>query len=583
MTVDLTSATSVTEVIRWHVARHPERLAVAQVTDPDEPDGIRWWSYGRLDEQARRVAAWLQERGARGDRVLLFYPSGHDFVAAFLGCLYAGMVALPAPIPGAYRHEQRRARAIAVNSGASIVCTDSESRDAVAGWAADAMTGVEVTATDTIDADPDRCRIHPADRDTLALLQYTSGSTADPKGVMIAHGNLLVNAEAVRTGLGLDAGTRFGGWIPNYHDMGLMGLITPPLLYGGSTALMRPATFLKRPHLWLRMVHQLDIQLSAAPSFAYDLCVRRVRDEHLNGVDLSGWRYAINGSEPVVASVLDAFRERFAGVGFRPETMLPCFGMAEATVFVSGTARRATRVDRVDADRLAAHRFEIASGTRGRDLVSCGAVHDLDVRIVDPDSGTVLGANEVGEIWLRGGSVSHGYWQEPAATAATFGHRTAGGEEGFLRTGDLGVLHDGELYVTGRIKETMVIRGRNLYPQDIEHELRLQHRELDSAVGAVFTVPSGPAGDEVLVVTHEVKGRLDPGALAELARNMRQTVAREFGIRAGGVALLRRGSVRRTTSGKIQRSAMRDLYLQRELGALHVDQDEHLVRSGDAR
>ena len=210
-------------------------------------------------------------------------------------------------------------------------------------------------------------------------------------------------------------------------------------------------------------------------------------------------------------------------------------------------------------------------------------MHGLEVRIVDPDTGAALNPDEIGEVWLRGDSVSRGYWEQAAATAATFGNRTTAGEEGFLRTGDLGLLHDGELVVTGRIKEAMVIRGRNLYPQDIEHELRQQHEELDSSVGAVFTVPAGPTGDEVLVLTHEVRGRLAPAALADLARGMRQTVAREFGVRAGGVALLRRGGVRRTTSGKIQRTAMRDLFLQRELGALHLDQDDHLVGSVDAR
>nr|QRW40796.1 acyl-CoA synthase [bacterium] len=584
MTADLTSAASLVEVIRGNIARHPERLAVAEVADPDEPDGVRWWSYGRLDEQARRVAAHLTERGAPGDRVLLFFAGAHGFVAAFLGCLYAGMVALPAPIPGRYQHEQRRARGIARDSGARFVLTGSGSRDVVAGWAAEALPGVEVTAVDTLVTDPGNCRIHPADRNTLAVLQYTSGSTSDPKGVRITHGNLLANADTLCATVGADAETRFGGWIPNFHDMGLMGMIVPPLLCGGSTALMRPETFLMRPHLWLRMVHRLGIHLSAAPSFAYRLCVRRIRDDHLAGVDLSRWRYTINGSEPVAANVLEEFQERFAAVGFRPESMMPCFGLAEATLFVSGSAGRPPRIHRADADRLAAHRFvPVAPGGRGRDLVSCGRVHDLDVRIVDPDSGAVLGPDEIGEIWLRGASVSRGYWQQPAATAATFGHRTAAGEEGFLRTGDLGLLHDGELLVTGRLKETMVIRGRNLYPQDVEHELRLHHSELDATAGAVFSVPAGPAGDEVLVLTHEVRGRLAADTLAELARGMRQTVAREFGVRAGAVALLRRGGVRRTTSGKIQRTAMRTLFLQRELSALHLDRDGDLADGGDVR
>lgn len=547
---------------------------MALVTDPDEPGGVVWWTFEELDEHARRTAAWLQLTCAPGDRVLLLYPSGPAFVAALLGCLYAGMVAVPAPVPGRYQHERRRARAIVDDSDASCVLTDSAGEAAVRQWADDAMPGVALAVTDTLDSDPADATVWAAGRETLAVLQYTSGSTADPKGVMVTHGNLLANASSVCAALGITADMRFGGWIPTYHDMGLMGQVITPLVLGASTALMMPTAFLKRPHLWLRMIDRLGITVSSAPNFAYELCARRVRDDQLGDVDLSGWHYAINGSEPIVASALDAFHDRFARFGYRAETMVPCFGMAETTLFVSGTAGRAPRVVTVDPGALEAHRFEaLESGGRGRDLVSCGTVRDLDVRIVDLASHALVEDGRVGEVWLRGASVSPGYWRQPAATAATFGNNTAGGEDGFLRTGDLGVLYDDELFVTGRHKETMVIRGRNLYPQDVEHELRRQHRELESAVGAVFAAQSAETGDEVLVITHEVSVRLSATDLAALASGMRRTVAREFGVRPGGVALLPRGGVRRTTSGKIQRTAMRRLYLRRQLTALHLDQD----------
>lgn len=574
--VDLAHATSVTSVIREHVRRCGTHDAVGRVIDPGEPNGVTWWSYAVLDEQARRIGAWLQERGAPGDRVLLFYPNGPDFVAALLGCLYAGMVALPAPVPGAYQHELRRAAAIARNSRAAFVLTDAAARETVAAWAEQTLPAAAVLATDgEVPADPGACRVVEGTRETLAVLQYTSGSTSDPKGVQITHGNLLHNAENLHKGLELGPDTRCGAWIPNYHDMGLMGLIFPQLLLRLPTMLMSAASFLKRPHLWLQMVSKLGVTYTAAPNFAYDLCVRRITDEQIAELDLSSWQYAINGSEPVRADVLDAFLRRFAPAGLRARSIVPAYGMAEATVYVSATAHRKPVVQRADPARLEAHHLTGAKpGAPARELVSCGHAHHLDVRIVDPQTRRVLAEDEVGEIWLRGDSISSGYWEQPAATAETFHQRTADGEDGFLRTGDLGVLHDGELYVTGRIKETLIIRGRNLYPQDIEHELRMHHRQLDGGVGAVFTVPHGRTGNDVLVVTHEIRGRLVAEDLAALAQGMRQTVAREFGTRLGGVALLRRGGVRRTTSGKIKRAEMRDLFLQRQLPALHLDHDD---------
>jgi acyl-CoA synthetase (AMP-forming)/AMP-acid ligase II len=570
--VVLTEANSVTAVIREHVRTSGGLPAVAAVTDAAAgPAGTSWWTYADLGERAGRVATWLQQRCAPGDRVLLFFPGGPDFAAALVGCLYAGVVALPAPVPGRYRHELKRAAAIAENSGAVHVLTDSANRPQVSSWAAEVIPHGSVAAIDELPIRPAPLRAVHAGRDTLAVLQYTSGSTSDPKGVEITHGNLLDNSRRLIDAFGLDRHTRFGGWIPNYHDMGLMGQIIPALVLGTVSIHLNPVAFLKRPFAWLQMIGEHGITFSAAPNFAYELCTRRVSDDQLEKLDLSSWRHACNGSEPVRASVLEAFIERFGAAGFRPEAMLPCYGMAEATVFVSGTPHRRPVVLRADPAGLEqGHLVAAAPGGPARELVSCGAVHGMEARIVDPDTAAVLPDDTVGEIWLRGGSVSRGYWRQPSATAATFEQVTADGEGRFLRTGDFGLRHEGDLYVTGRLKETLVIRGRNLYPQDIEHELRAHHQELDAGVGAVFTVPDN-RGAEVLVLTHEIKGRMGEAQLADLAGAMRQTVAREFGVHAGGVALMRRGGVRRTTSGKIQRAAMRRLFLGGELETMHLD------------
>lgn len=585
MNMGFEHVSSVTDLIREHVRTRGEQVAVTLVRELDKPDGATALSYRQLDHEARRVASWLQERFPAGERALLLYPVGVDFVAAFLGCLYAGMIAVPAPLPGQYQHQRRRVKAIARDAGISAVLTDSANLASVSDWAqAEGLTQVQCLATDTEDfGKPDTWTMPPTSRETLALLQYTSGSTGDPKGVMISHHNLLHNVDSFRRGLGFSERTRFGGWIPLYHDMGLMAQLLPALFLGSDCVLMTPNAFVMRPHLWLRMIDKYGIGYSAAPNFAYELCRRRITDAQLAQIDLSRWEYAANGSEPVQASTLLAFAERFSSAGFRKDALCPCYGMAEATVYISGCAHRAPVIHHVDAGLLARHEFKQADpGQATRDLVSCGPARDYDVRVVNPETCQVLPDGRVGEIWLRGASVSRGYWHNEQATRATFQAVTADGDSGYLRTGDLGLIHGGEIYVTGRIKEMLIVHGRNLYPQDIEHEVRAQHPELSTRFGAVFTV-SAPDEEESVVVTHEIKGRFSEERLHEITSSIKQTVLREFGVRAAGVALLKPGSVQRTTSGKIQRSAMRQLFLAGALTPIHEELDPQVSRARQQR
>ena len=566
---------SVTELIREHVRTRPDQVAVTLVRDLDKEGGATSLSYAQLDHEARRVASWLRERFPTGDRILLLYPVGVDFVAAFLGCLYAGMIAVPAPLPGQYQHQRRRVKAIAKDASISAILTDSANLPSVSEWTgAEGLTQVQCLATDTADfGTPDAWTMPPTSRETLALLQYTSGSTGNPKGVMVAHHNLLHNVDSFRRGLGFTEKTRFGGWIPLYHDMGLMAQLLPALFLGSDCVLMTPNAFVMRPHLWLRMIDKYGIGFSAAPNFAYELCRRRVTDAQLAQIDLSRWEYAANGSEPVQASTLLAFAQRFAPAGFREEALCPCYGMAEATVYISGCAHRRPVIHAVDAGRLARHEFKLAEpGQATRALVSCGPASDYDVRIVNPETGQVLPQGQVGEIWLRGESVARGYWHNEQATRATFQASTADGDGGYLRTGDLGLVHGDEIYVTGRIKEMLIVHGRNLYPQDIEHEVRAQHAELSTRFGAVFTV-SAPDEEEAVIVTHEIKGRFSVERLREITSSIKTAVSREFGVRVAGVVLLKPGNVQRTTSGKIQRSAMRELFLANTLIPIHEDLD----------
>ncbi|MFJ6609051.1 fatty acyl-AMP ligase [Streptomyces sp. NPDC091289] len=570
---DLSGAPNVVDVLTEHARTRGDFRAVAIVPDPSDPASTRWTTYEQLDRAARGCAVDLLRSCRPGDRALLLLPNSAEFVVALLGCFYAGLVPVPSSMPGRYKQDRRRVSAIAGDAEIAAVLTGSDDLDDVLAWTEAESLDVPLLVPD-IDPAPltEPFVPHAADPHDLALLQYTSGSTSDPRGAQVTHRNLLLNALAIDTHLPVREGQRYGGWIPNYHDMGLMGHILTPLLAGRGIALMTPAAFLRRPRAWLELVDQYDIGLSAAPNFAYELCLTRVPEDSIADLDLSRWTRTISGSEPVKASVLEAFAERFAPAGLRPEQLTPCYGMAETTLMISTTSGRAPRVLTVDSDALGTGRVAPAADGAGRALVSCGAPRHLEARIVDPATGDALPEGSVGEIWLRGELVVAGYWRNPGATAATFGNRVANDPAdvgGWLRTGDLGALVDGEVYVTGRIKEMMIVRGRNIYPHDIEHELRRQHEELRETVGSVVSVAVG--AEERIVVIHEVRRRAQDEELARLAAGMRLTVAREFGLRADAVLLMRRGAVRRTTSGKVQRGAMQALYADGELEPLWAD------------
>ncbi|KUO02933.1 peptide synthetase [Streptomyces caeruleatus] len=529
---------------------------------------------------SRRIASWLQERLSPGDRALLLYSPGIEFTTAFSACVYAGVIAVPAPLPGRYRHERRRLAAIARDAGVRAILTQQGDLPDVEKWIAEeGVVGAVCHPTDAGDGDPDAWTAPEVSSDTLALLQYTSGSTGDPKGVMVTHGNLVANVDRMVRMFGNDSDTTYGGWIPLYHDMGLIGLMLPGLLCGSGYVQMDPMSFLRRPYHWLRMLDACDVNFTAAPDFGYEMCVRRVTDEQLATLDLSRLK-AANGSEPVRADVVTAFTERFAAAGLRPEALIPVYGLAEATLMASGTSGRPPLCTEVDAAALENRDLRPATGTHpARVLVGCGAPSGSDALIVDPDSGEPLPDGRIGEIWLDGPCVTAGYWENDTVTDATFHARTSDGRGPFLRTGDLGALLDGDLYITGRRKDVLVLHGRNLHPSDIEYELRSQHEELEGLHGAAFMVGHDDGVDTApaIVAVHEIRAHWGAERLGEIAVDMKQTVAREFGVPVAAVALVRPAGVRRTTSGKVQRSAMRALYLAGELDTLHLAEDPLLT------
>ncbi|MFF3625583.1 fatty acyl-AMP ligase [Streptomyces sp. NPDC002467] len=539
-------------------------------------------SYAGLDAAARTLAVRLRAHGAQGQPVLLLYPQGSEFLKAFTGCLYAGAIAVPAPLPGDRGERLKRVSGIIKDTGARLVLTDEANAAEVSLWLAmETRAEVVVLASDVIGADgrgqdavgeaaADDWQPPATGPDDLAFLQYTSGSTSRPRGVMVSHRNLLANEAAIGRALGTSPADRFGSWLPHYHDMGLIAHLLHPLWLGSTSVQMSATAFVKRPVHWLRMISEYGVTVGGGPNFCYDLCLRRVTDAQLAELDLSSWRLALNGAEPVRADTLDAFTARFAAAGLRAEGMYPAYGLAEATLIVSGAVpgrpyrRRTADPAGLEHDELRAP----APGEAGRTLVSSGPVdQDFDLRIVDPVDGRPLPDGRVGEIWLRGGSVAQGYWRRPADTAHTFHAVLAGGDSGFLRTGDLGVVEDGELYVTGRLKEVIILNGRNIYPQDVEWAVREVSPALGAGHGAVFTVD---ADREQLVIVQEVRApHADWDRLQALACRVQALVGRDFDVPAGNVVLIRPGTLRRTTSGKIQRTLMRRLFLEGGLSSLY--------------
>ncbi|XVV09979.1 fatty acyl-AMP ligase [Actinoplanes sp. CA-131856] len=577
MPYDLEDAPDLVTLMRQHALMRPRSDALVFLADPDDLYGgaVRC-TFEELDREARACASWLRERLPVGSRVLLLHPNGIEWVTAFFGCLYAGMIAVPAPQPGRYRHQRSRIATVAASAGAAAVLTDAADLPEVLAWVEESGLGdVHVAANGTPGfGDPGAWEPVPLTRDTIALLQYTSGSTGDPKGVVVRHGNMLNNLTALAAlggGTAWPASMRVGGWLPLYHDMGLVAMLMVGVMRGGTVVLMTPSAFVRSPVRWLRAMDAYGINVAFAPSFAYDLCVRRISDDEARGLDLSGWHIAVNASEPVDPSVLERFAAKFAVAGFRAESFAPAYGLAEATAYVTGTAGRPTVVRRVDIGLLAEGRFAEGGSGETRDVVSCGPpTSACEIRVVDPATREELPEGRLGEIWLRGPSVCDGYWRRDDL-AHLHDAETAGGRRGFLRTGDLGAMYEGELYVHGRLKDMLIVHGRNIYPHDMEQELRSQHPELGRA-GAVFAMPGEQDGvaTQAVVVTHEV-GKVPPERWPALAGELRLTVTREFGVRVAVVALLRPGTVRRTTSGKVQRAAMSELFRTGRLAPIFQD------------
>lgn len=531
-------------------------------------------TYGELHIKAKAIAAQLQSLNMFGERALLLYQPGLDFIAAFLGCLYAGVVAVPA-YPPRKNQNLSRLQAIAQDAQAKIILTSSSLLDGLqAGSMQEGLgiSGLHWVATDSLDSELAQAWQPPQiSSDTLAFLQYTSGSTGNPKGVMVSHGNLLANSSIIYKFFGHSADSQGVIWLPPYHDMGLIGGILQPLYAGFPVVLMASVDFLQKPLRWLQAISKYKATTSGGPNFAYDLCLRKATPEHLEKLDLSSWEVAFTGAEPVRAETIEQFAATFAACGFRKEAFYPCYGMAETTLIVSGGEKADLPVTcHVDRAALEQNRIVKCSPRDSQTIVGCGkSPESQQVAIVNPDTLMQCASGQVGEIWVSGSSVAQGYWNQPEETEKNFRVSLADTNGSFFRTGDLGFLQDGELYITGRIKDVIIIRGQNHYPHDIELTVERSHPALRIGCGAAFAIDF--KGSERLVIVQEVeRSYLRKLNVQEVVGSIRQAVVAQHGLDIYATVLVKTGSIPKTSSGKIRRRACRTAFLA---GSLDVVED----------
>ena len=549
------------ELLRVRAAEQHYLIAFEYLISANEVTPL---TYGELDQRARAIAALLQEHDAEGERVLLLYPPGLDFIAGFFGCLYAGAVAVPT-FPPRFNSNLQRLKGIIDDASLTIALTtdnifsglksllDREPELSSVNW---------LLSSDSLGLE-DEWREFNATDETLALLQYTSGSTSEPKGVMLTHGNLMHNSARICEAFECSVEGIGVSWLPPYHDMGLIGGVLQPIFVGGTTILMSPLTFLQRPIRWLEAISRYSLGrefvVSGGPNFAFDMCVNRVLPDQRRRLNLSKWKVAFTGAEPIRSDTLSRFAESFASCGFEYSAFYPCYGLAESTLMVSGGLRKEPPITvSVQRSKLDQHEaVNLVSRDQTYNLTSCGRnMPDQDLRIVDPETFVECAEGEVGEIWVSSASVARGYWNRPEETEKCFDARIAGTDEGpFLRTGDLGFLLLGELCVTGRLKDLIIIDGRNHYPQDLERTIEQCHSALRANCCAAFSV--NVDGQEQLCISAELNVAPSDQLTPAITKAIQIALAEAHDLRAYKINLLRKGDLPKTSSGKLQRHRCR--------------------------
>jgi acyl-CoA synthetase (AMP-forming)/AMP-acid ligase II/acyl carrier protein len=572
------SFSNLVDLLRYRALNQANQTAFTYLEDEEGLGSTL--TYQQLDAKARTIAVYLQKISTSGERVLLLYPPGLDYIAAFFGCLYADLIAIPLYSPRNNRN-MSRIQAIMEDSQAQIALTNNKcliNIQTLFNHAPD-LKKLQWLATDQIDESlADRWVSKSVSSVSIAYLQYTSGSTSIPKGVMISHDNALENSAEIAISWKTGADSVLVSWLPHFHDFGQIYGVIQPIYNGFPCIFMSPASFIQKPVRWLKAISDYKATHSGAPNFAYDLCADKIKSEQRKNLDLSSWEVAVNGAEPVRKQTLEKFNQAFAPYGFRSSTFYPGYGLAEATLKVSSAKKKdLPTILTVRADSLAKNLIiEALEGEQfARTLVGCGStVLKSKLVIVNTESLTESRSGQVGEIWVSGPSIAQGYWGRIEESQRTFGaYLTDNGKGPFLRTGDLGFLKDDELFITGRIKDLIVIRGSNHYPQDIELTVEESHPSLRSGYSAVFAIDENDR--EKLVVVCEIERthlrKLDAD---RVIRAICEAVSKEHELDVYAVLLLKTGGIPKTSSGKIQRHACRTQFLNNQLDTVEKWKDK---------
>ncbi|MFK7846194.1 MAG: aminotransferase class I/II-fold pyridoxal phosphate-dependent enzyme [Rhodothermales bacterium] len=567
------NASTLIDLLRWRATHQADRVAYTFLKDGEEES--EQLTYAELDTKARAIAAHLLAQEGTGERALLLYPASLEYIAAFFGCLYAGVIAVPVYPPRKNRSMERVTGIVSDAKAKFTLTTRQISSDIERRFAEHPeLAKLPIISTDELPLDGASVWAEPnVTSESIAFLQYTSGSTGSPKGVMVSHGNLLHNERQIQNAFGMDENSSVLGWLPLYHDMGLIGNVLNPLYVGYPCYLMAPVAFLQKPIRWLQAISKYGARISGGPNFAYDLCVRKITDEQIAELDLSSWKVAFNGAEPVHPETLERFTKKFAPAGFSMEDFSPCYGLAEATLFVASNKNN-SKINVKHVNATALQQNEIVDAAHDdedvRALVSSGvAWENQTIKIVDPEALTACKDGKVGEIWVSGESIAKGYWGKEEVTARTFSASIAKRNgQAFLRTGDLGFLSEGQLYVTGRLKDLIIIRGRNHYPQDIEVTIETSHEALEQGACAAFSFDLD--GAERLGIAIEIR-RVNMRNLDadEVVKAIRKAVSEKHELQVHSVILLKPKSIPKTSSGKIQRHACKVGYLTDTLNVVN--------------
>lgn len=554
------AAKSIVEVCQWRAIHQSDNIAYRFLNNG--LDDCETLTFGQLFARLQSIAGHF-DVGDGGERAILLFPSGFDYISSFYACLFAGIVAVPA-YPMVSHSEHVRLRVIIKDCSPRYILTTSVLKDSLLQWLEKeglTHTTFKIIVVDEL-ANSDVGPRHVISPGEIAFLQYTSGSTGNPKGVIVTNQNLLHNSTVIYRKFEHDAHSSVVSWLPPFHDMGLVGGIIQPMFAGFTANIMSPMTFLRRPLRWLQAISLYGATSSGGPNFSYKLCAKHSNSKQMEGLDLSSWRVAFNGAEPIHAQTLKSFSEQFAPYGFSHEAFYPCYGLAESTLFVTGgSPREAHQQIIIDSEQLSLGRaVHVVEQPDVKTVVGSGQVLGNEVLIVDPQSRRVLNDRDVGEIWVSGASVAQGYWQRPEESEIVFHAMTRDGRGPFMRTGDYGFFDGRELFITGRLKEVIIINGKNYFPSDIEGSVQALSSVFKADAGAAISIEA--QGEQLVVIQEIERSQRNIHSVEILESMIKEHCFTVHGIRPHEVICVDQSHIPKTTSGKIKRLQVRQDYMQ---------------------